>query len=343
MTHKTVTLKDIAKVVGVHVSTVSRALDPNLRHLITPEVAEKVLRVSAEMKYRPNASAYGLRTKRTRTIGVVIPDITNPIFPPIIRGVEDRLAQQNYVTIIANTDNRAERDSTILESLLAHGVDGLIIASALRKDDAVVEISRGRTAIVTVNRRVAAKSVASVVNDDEGGIRSVVEHLVALGHRHIANIAGPQKSSTGRLRRKTFERAHRESDLPAGQMAIAFADSFNEAEGERCALALLDGGKPLTAIVCANDRLAIGALDALKRKGLKCPEDVSVTGYNDMPLMERLNPPLTTVRIQPYDVGWHAADIVLRLAVGETDRSDPPHEILPVELVVRSSTAPPPE
>jgi LacI family transcriptional regulator len=340
MNRRNVTLKDVASAVGVHVSTVSRALDPKSRHLITPEVAEKVLRVSAEMRYRPNASAYSLRTRRTRTIGVTVPDITNPIFPPIIRGIEDGLDAQGYAAIVANTDSRPERDLAMIENLLARGVDGLITASVPLEDEPIAEMARSGTAVVTVNRRVEAPFVSSVVSDEEDGIRRVVEHLVRLGHRRIAHIAGPQELSTGLWRYRAFVKAAESFGLPLDDGFIAFARFFREDEGEGCARDLLGRAGGITAIVCANDRLALGALDALAALGLSCPSDISVTGFNDMPMLDRLQPPLTTVRIQQYEAGLKAAEIILDLAEGEGEM-EPVHAVLPVELVVRGSTAAP--
>jgi len=339
MSRRNVTLKDVADAVGVHVSTVSRALDPKSRHLITPEVAEKVLRVSAEMKYRPNASAYSLRTRRTRTIGVTVPDITNPVFPPIIRGIEDGLEARGYAAIIANTDDRPERDLAALENLLARGVDGLITASVPLEDEPIAEMARAGKAVVTLNRRVEAPFVSSVVNDEEDGIRRMVEHLVRLGHRRIAHIAGPQQLSTGLWRRQAFIKHAAAFGLATEEGLIAYAGRFHEAEGERCARDLLAHGGGITAILCANDRLALGALDAVRGAGLTCPDDVSVTGFNDMPMLERLQPPLTTVRIQQYEAGLKAAEIILALT--EADGAIVPvHAVLPVELIVRGSTAP---
>jgi LacI family transcriptional regulator len=340
MSRRNVTLKDVAEAVGVHVSTVSRALDPKSRHLITPQVAEKVLRVSAEMKYRPNVSAYGLRTRRTRTIGVTVPDITNPIFPPIIRGIEDGLDARGYAAIVANTDLRPERELAAAENLLARGIDGLITASVPLQDEPIAEMARAGKAVVTVNRRVEAPFVSSVVNDEEDGIRQVVEHLVQLGHRRVAHLAGPQELSTGRWRRDAFIKAASACGLPTDETLIAYAGRFREEEGERCTRELLGRAAGITAIVCANDRLALGALDALAELGLACPADISVTGFNDMPMLERLHPPLTTVRIQHYEAGRKAAEIVLDL-VECAGEMEPVHAVLPVELVVRGSTAAP--
>jgi LacI family transcriptional regulator len=335
------TLKDVADAVGVHISTVSRALNPKTRHYITPEISAKILKASAALKYRPNAAAYTLRTSRTRIIGVLIPDITNPIFPPIIRGIEDALAAQGYMAILVNTQSALPREASIIDMLCGRGVDGVIAASVERDDPAFRQMAADGVPVVTVNRRLDDPRIASIVNDDDQGMRSVLDHLAAFGHRRIANIAGPQKTSTGKGRLDAFLRHRDGLGLSADERLIVTADGFNEGEGERCAEALLARRADFTALVCSNDRLAVGAIAALRRHGHAVPADISVTGFNDMPMVDRLEPPLTTVRVQQYTAGRMAAEMLLaRLEQDGADKA-PKHETLPVELIVRSSTARP--
>ena len=335
---KRVTLKDVAEAVGVHVSTVSRALDPKTRHLITPEVAAVIIKASERLEYRQNAAAYSLRTNRTRTIGVVLPDIANPIFPPIIRGVEDALAAHDYLAILANTESDLRREESMTKVLRARGVDGLILASVEREDEAVIRLAADGLPVVTVNRRVDDERVASVSHDEDGGVGLVVAHLVALGHRRIATIAGPQELSTGAARYHAFRKHCAANGLSEEDCPVRLADAFNETEGERCAAALLGAGQPFSAVVCSNDRLAIGAIAVLHRHGRRCPDDVSVTGYNDMPLVDRLAPPLTTVRIEQYRAGFEAAELLYSMLQHASERRTPRHIVLPVELIVRGST-----
>ncbi len=343
MSRRRTTLKDVAEAVGVHVSTVSRALNPETRHYIRPEVARKILEVSDSLNYRPNAAAYSLRTNRTRTVGVVIPDIANPVFPPIIRGIEDALAEAGYVAILVNTDARAERQATLLSALSARGVDGLIIASILRDDATVPEIAAEGIAVVTVNRRSDDAAVPSVTNDDEAGMARVLRHLKELGHSRVATIAGPQTYSTAKDRYEAFERHRVDLELDADPGLVVFADAFNEAEGEQATATLLDRDLGITAIVASNDRLAVGALAVLKARGIDCPRDISLTGFNDMPMVDRLQPPLTTIRVQQYEVGRRAAGLILAEIAGRngSDLQHHEHVVMPVELIVRGSTAPP--
>jgi LacI family transcriptional regulator len=338
MTRKRVTLKDVAQAVGVHVSTVSRALDPRTRHLITPEVADEILKESKRLAYRQNAAAYSLKTNRSRTVGVILPDITNQIFPPIIRGVEDALAEHNYVAILANTDGNPKREENISETLRARGVDGLVLASVEREDETVRRLVGDGLPIVTVNRKVNDPAVSSVVHDEDDGVRRILTHLVTLGHRRVANIAGPQELSTGEERYRAFEQHRAALGLDPDAGLVAFAHGFNEAEGERCVDALIAAGASFSAIVCSNDRLAIGAIAALRRRGLSCPADVSVTGYNDMPMVDRLAPPLTTIRIQQYRAGFEAAKLLYAMLETTPNLREPEHIVLPVELIVRGST-----
>lgn len=336
-----VTLKDVARQAGVHVSTVSRALNPGTRHLISPEVVDEILRVSERLNYSPNNAALSLKTNRSRSIGVIVPDITNPVFPPIIRGIEDALGRHDYYAVLANTDGGLDREAKIADLLRARGVDGLILASVERQDETVSRLAGDGLPIVTVNRRVDDDAVSSVVNDEDTGILDVLRHLAGLGHRRVANVAGPQAMSTGVDRYRAFERHRTALGLNGDPALVAFAAGFNEEEGEARTEELLARRRDFTALVCANDRLAIGAIAALRRHGLTPPGDVSVTGYNDMPLVDRLSPPLTTVRIQQYEVGFEAARVLVELLERPPEQRQAHHLVRPVELIVRGSTAAP--
>ncbi len=336
MAKKRVTLREVAQTAGVHISTVSRALDPNTRHLINSEIVARIVKISQDLDYRRNAAAFSLKTNQTRTIGVIVPDITNAIFPPIIRGIEDSLATGGYLAIVGNTDGVHEREQNLLATFLARGVDGLILASVEREDDAVERAASENTPIVTVNRQVDRDNVSSVAHDETEGIRRVLTHLASLGHRKIAMIAGPQTSSTGARRYAAFQQFRSALRLEIDERLVVFAASYNEASGEQGVEELIAGGADFTAVVCGNDRLAVGAIATLARLKLKCPEDISVTGYNDMSMMDRIDPPLTTVRIQQYRMGREAGAMLQRMIGGQTQAQ---HIVLPVELMIRGSTA----
>jgi LacI family transcriptional regulator len=337
MLKKRVTLKDIARVTGVHASTVSRALDPVESKSITEEVRNRVKATAEKLGYRPNRLAVGLRTSRTMTVGVMIPDITNVIFPPLLRGIESVLEPRGYASIIVNTDSEVERESRLVEVLRDRGVDGIIHAAVLRTDPSIARAAEDGLPVVTLNRRVEDSDIPYVINDENSGIDQMLRHLHALGHRRIAHLAGPQDLSTGLLRLGAYHSASAALGLAHDPALVVVSNRFDEQEGSRCTLDLLRAGTEFTALLCANDRLALGAMEALQARGIDVPGQVSVSGFNDMPFLDRIRPRLTTVRIQQHDAGQLAAELMLKLLAG--GRAEVPIEnVLAVELVIREST-----
>jgi LacI family transcriptional regulator len=339
MPTKRVTIQDVARAAKVHASTVSRALSAHSRQLVTPAVAERVRAVAGRLGYVPDPVAAGLRTRRTATVGVLIPDLANPVFPPILRGIESALGEAGYTAIIANTDNDPDRACQALERLAARRVDGMILATVTQGDPLVARCRKLGLPVVLVNRGGDAGSASSVTNDDTRGLALAVEHLVGLGHRRIVHVAGPRQLSTGAARRASFVAAMRAHGLEAGDALIAEAPSYSAEAGAPAAAALLDRHPRLTAIVAANDLLALGCYDELARRGLACPRDASVTGFNDMPFADRFAPPLTTVRIAHRAMGVQVARVLL--AEIASPRARRQNVRLEPELVVRGSTAPP--
>jgi LacI family transcriptional regulator len=336
----TVTIRDVARVAKVHPGTVSRALNPETRKLVNGETAERVLRAAEALDYRPNPIARGLKTSRSYTVGVLIPDITNPLFPPILRGIEDRLDDAGYTALIVNTDNDAERERSHLEAMYTRQVDGFISATARLDREVLAAVAGSGTPLVLVNRSFEDGSVPAVTVDDRRGIHLAVEHVAALGHQRIGHVAGPQNTSTGHRRYLGFLEAMGAAGLQAPDEGIAFGGWFSEAEGVRACGELLDAGQRLTAVVAANDLLAIGCYDALEARGLRCPEDVSIVGFNDMALVGHLRPPLTTVRVPQREIGRVAAQLLLERLSGESDPPGP-EILLEPTLVIRGSAAPP--
>lgn len=335
----TVTLRDVARLANVHPGTVSRALNAETRALVNPETAQRVLQAAEQLGYRPNPIARGLKTNRSYTIGVLIPDLTNPLFPPIARGIEDRLDEDGYTPLIASTDNDPERERVDFETMRARQVDGFITAPARADHDLLDDIAAAGLPIVLVNRRLIDGGLPAVSVDDAEGMRIAVAHVVDLGHRRIAHIAGSQRLSTGHYRLHGFLEAMREHRLEPDPDLVVFSDAFTEEEGARLARELLDRDPRPTAIIAANDLLALGCFDALRERGLSCPGDVSVIGFNDMRFADRFDPPLTTVRLPHYDMGVAAATLLLE-RLGDADA--PVRQILlPPALVVRGSTGRP--
>ena len=323
----------------VHPGTVSRALNADTRGLVNEETAERVLRAAEELGYRPNPIARGLKTNRSYTIGVLIPDITNPLFPPILRGIEDRLGEAGYTSLIVNTDNDADRERSHIEAMRARQVDGFISATARLDRELLAEAAAAGTPLVLVNRSLEDGSVPAVTVDDAFGIRLAVDHITGLGHRRVGHVSGPQNLSTGHRRYLGFVEAMTDAGLEVQREHVRFSKWFTEDEGARVCAELLDAAGDLTAIVAANDLLALGCYDTLEERGLRCPEDISIVGFNDMPFVDRLRPPLTTVRVPQREIGTVAADLMLQRLSDETDGANA--ILLEPTLVVRGSTAPP--
>ena len=339
MPRKRITIEDVARAAGVHASTVSRALNPERQALVTGAVAARVAAAARRLGYTPDPVAAGLRTRRSSTIGVLVPDIANPLFPPILRGIEAALADAGYTAIIANTDNDPQRASDALERLAARRADGIILATAGRRDPLLDRCRKLGLPVVLVNRSIDGGSASAVITDDEAGAALAVRHLALLGHRAIGHVAGPRRLSTGAHRRSGFVAALRAIGVGTQPPPIAEAETYEIEAGARAAATLLAANPRITAIVAANDLLALGCYDEAKRLGLGCPRDISITGFNDMPFADRFDPPLTTVRIPHRAMGAEAARLLL--AEIENPRS-PKREIkLQPELVVRGSTARP--
>jgi LacI family transcriptional regulator len=331
------TLRDVANAAGVHPATASRALNEATRELVRPATVARVRAVAKALGYQVNPIARSLKTSRSETVGVLIPDLTNPLFPPIVRGLEDELAGSGYTVLSANTDNDPARAATNFAAMQARQVDGFIVLTALLDDPLMQDAAERGVPMVLVNRQTEHLDVSAVAGDDANGIARSVDHLVELGHRDIAHVAGPLNVSTGVVRERAFRDAMRRHGLRDDRVTVA--EAYSEPAGRTAMLELLAHDRP-TAVVAGNDLLAIGCYDAFDETGLTCPDDISVTGFNDMPLISRLRPPLTSVRVPQYELGIEAARLLLDRLRGRT--VTPRVVLLPVTLMVRGSTAPPP-
>jgi LacI family transcriptional regulator len=329
------TLKQIAEAGGVHVSTVSRALDPQKRHLVAEDVADRIRDLARRLGYQPNRMAASLRTGRSRLVGVLLPDLANPVFAPILGGITEALAAEGYAPIVADAGNDIDRQLAFIDNLINQRVDGLLLATVARRDKVVSHCLDRGVPTVLVNRSELRDRVSSVVSDDALGMRLAVDHLTDLGHTVIGHLGGPLATSTGKLRRDGFDRAMRRHHLAPHH---AEAERYSRDAGAAPARRLVETVPGLTAIVAANDLLALGALDALRDLGLRCPQDIAVVGHNDMPLVDLVSPPLTTVRIEHRAMGEQAARLLLQeIGSGALTLR---HVVLQPELVVRGSTAP---
>ncbi|MBO9641870.1 MULTISPECIES: LacI family DNA-binding transcriptional regulator [Pseudacidovorax] len=332
-----VTIRDVATASGVHVSTVSRALDPARRKRISKEVLELVEETARRLGYQPNRAASALRTGRTHTIGVLLPDITNPVFPPILQGIEAAAAARGYFVFVANVGD-PKLAQPILARMKAQQIDGLVMAIALREDPLIDFVRDSGMHAVMVNRADESGRLPAAVSDDRLAMKLAVDHLVALGHRRIAHLAGPQTVPTGVGRRQGVEQALRDHRLPPPR--IVECDSYSREAGQQAMRALLEGeGERPEAVVCCNDLVALGAYDVLRAAGLRIPQDISITGHNDMPLVDMVDPPLTTIRLPHRELGWQAAEMLFQAIEGQALLAST--VVLRPELVVRASTAAP--
>ncbi|MGH8914558.1 MAG: LacI family DNA-binding transcriptional regulator [Acidimicrobiia bacterium] len=333
------TLKDVAREAGVHVSTASRALNPRTASVVNSETVERVAAIARRLGYRPHPLARGLRTNRTMSVGMVIPDVENPLFGPMIAGAESVLASQGYSVLIGNADQGEIDAEEVVSNLLEHRVDGLLLATAARSDAWIAQLVEQGVAVVLLNRASDESSAPAIVGDDHAGIGLGVRHLAELGHRHIAHVAGPSILSTGLQRRESFLSWMQFLGLDADPDQVEEANWFQVEPGFRAGLELMRRRPDITAIVAANDLLALGCYRAVRSLGLEVPTDVSVTGYNDIPLLDLMQPALTAVRVPYRQMGTQGA---AALIAGMSGASEQPASIkLTPTLMVRASTAPP--
>lgn len=330
------TLKDVAREAGVHTSTASRALNEETRAVVNAETVERVLEAALRLGYAPHPLARGLRTNRTMTAGIVIPDVENPLFGPIIAGAESALSEGGYSLLIANTEPGNPEPDGVVDTLLDRHVDGLILATATRDDASLQALVDGGIPVVLVNRTTEGLALPSVLGDDHAGVGLAVEHLDALGHTAIGHIAGPQTLSTGRARQDAFRVWMDRLGLVADSSNVEEAEWFQVAPGYDAAKSLLARRPDLTAIVAGNDLLALGAYRAIREMGLEVGKDISVTGYNDIPLVDLMEPGLTSVRVPYREMGAESARrLLLNIDRGSLDGT---RVTLTPTLAVRGST-----
>jgi LacI family transcriptional regulator, galactose operon repressor len=329
------TLKELAARAKVHPSTISRVVnqDPGLR--IGPATRARIEALLRETEYRPNGVARGLKLRQTLVLAVVIPDITNPFFGGLFRGIEDGAAQRGYQVLLCNTDGSPDRQRAHLHSLIARRVDGVILASSFLKDDAVRWLRHQRVPYVLVNRFSDEGLDPFVGSDDVTGARLATRHLVAAGHVRIGHLAGQSTVSTGVLRRRGFLAAMAESGLAAG-LELQPESGFVEDGGRRAMERLLELPEPPTAVFAVTDMVAAGAYGAARRRGLRVPEDLAIVGYNDIPLAARLIPGLTTVHVPIHEFGSAAARLLMEQI--DTGHVTPQRVVYAPQLVVRGST-----
>jgi LacI family transcriptional regulator len=331
------TIRDIANLVGVHHSTVSRALNVDQKQKISPKVVRAVEKAAEKLGYLPNIAASTLKRKRSFVLGVLIPDITNPIFPPIIRGIQDVAESEGYTVITANTDDDPTKEQDAFRMMRSRGIEGIIIATAHLSDPTVEECILYQIPFVLANRTVHHDNVNAVILDEDCGVRAALKHLCDLGHTAIACISGPTDTSTGAERLQSFHNFMKIRELPVD--LIAHATKFSIEAGQDACKRLLKRNKPFTAVLAGNDLIALGCIDALNAVGRQVPDDVSVVGANDIPMLSRMVPALTTINTPMYKMGSQSATTLFEVINGYS--SDPIVMRMQPRLIVRNSTAPP--
>lgn len=324
------TISDVARRAGVSAATVSRYLNGE-----PVRAEERVRDAIAALDFRPSAVARSLKSGRTRTIGLVIPDVTNPFFAAVVKGVESVAREAGYTISLFNTDESVERESQLVQDL-AERVDGLILAP-VSEEDPVPERGRRRgVPIVFLDRDVAGTAFDAVLIDNYGGGRQAAEHLLKLGHEHVAIVSGPLESTPGRGRFEGFTETLRAAGLELAPDYVQIAD-FRRHGGYQATLRLLGLAAPPSAIFVANNLMTIGALHAIHEIGVKVPEHLSIVGFDDLDLADLLAAPLTVVDRPMEEQGVLAIRLLLSRLDG-TNAGEPRHVVLETRLIERGSS-----
>jgi LacI family transcriptional regulator len=326
------TIQDVARLAGVAPMTVSRVI--NNSGYASVEVREKVLAAVAELGYMPNTLARSLRIKKSNTIALIITDITNPFFTTMARGVEDAANAAGYTVIFGNTDESEEKERRYLEMIQQKRVDGILLVPAGGSVQPVESIRQVGTPLVVLDRRIPGEVVDVVRCDSEEGSYLLTRMLLDLGHRQIALLTGPHMVSTAEDRVAGFRRALGEAGVAE---PVVFYGSYTQDSGFANTRQVLALHPRPTALIAANNFIAIGALKAVRAAGLDVPDEMAMAGFDDLPAALMIEPFLT-VAVQPaYEMGRRAAELLLSRLSG-ADTSPPQEILLPVELIIRQSS-----
>lgn len=327
-------LTDVAKRAEVSIATVSRVI--NNSDKVVPETRRIVEKAMEELGYQPNRVARRLRQRggKRHLLGLIIPDIQNPFFAELSRGVEDVAYANQFAVMLCNSDENLKKEKFYLDVLRSESVDGIILPPIHERDPVVYKLIEDGIPVVTVDRSLSQCTTDKVEVDNRRGAHEAVEHLIKLGHRRIGLIAGRLNVSTSRDRKQGFLDAMAAHKLPVSEAYVRGGD-FKQASGRAMADQLLDLPEPPTAIFVLNNLMTVGALEAIHRRKLRIPADIAVIGFDDLPWAEALDPPLTVVRQPAYEVGQAAADLLLK-RLQEPKRAET-HLLLLPKLIIRSS------
>jgi len=327
------TMKDVANRAGVSQSTVSRVLSGTVP--VNQETKARVYKAIRELDYKINAVAQGLKNGRTNLFGVVLPDVRNPFFPPVLRGVDDAAMSLGFTVLHTSSDDKPDVERERIECLLSQGVAGLLVVPANPPSEVREMADRVGIPVVLISRGNTGECHCVAVDHRKGGALAA-HHLLSLNHREIVLVNGPEKIDLFRLRRQGFESAI--EDHPWVRMRSIDAENTVEG-GYRAVKGLLEESEhSMSALFCGTDYLAVGAIRALSEAGLSVPEDVSVVGFDGLSIGEFVQPPLTTIEQPMYDIGYLACKRLHQLL--SSDAMMNPTLLLEPKLVVRKSTAP---
>jgi DNA-binding LacI/PurR family transcriptional regulator len=333
------TIRDVARRAGVSTATVSRALSG--LGTVRPETRDTVVAAAAVLGYRPSGIARSLKLRSTRTLGLLVTDVANPYFPEIVRAVEDAALARGHTLLLCTGAEDAGREAMYLELLAERRVDGIIIASSGLQQRHREWLSHARVPVVLVNCTSSGPALPAILSDNRAGGRLATEHLLGLGHLRLGHVSAPRRYAAAGERLAGIEDAV--AAVPAAELAVVEGDSRVEG-AEAATHELLDRHPDTTGILCYNDLSAIGALRALRARGLQVPGDVSVVGYDDIAAAGWVEPPLTTVTQQTATMGrWAVERLVERIRQPADDAAAGDAEVirLPVALRVRASSAAP--
>ncbi|MFQ5834460.1 MAG: LacI family DNA-binding transcriptional regulator [bacterium] len=309
-----VTIKDVAKLAGVSITTVSYVI--NKTGFISDETRAKVLRAIDELKYRPSSVARSLRRKRTNTVGLILSHLKNPFVSEMLRGVEVYLSKRQYAIIVADTNYDIKKEERLIDVFCSKRVDGIIINPV---EDSPSEHIRflveQKIPIVVIDRKIRNLNVDTVLTNNVGASRQVIEHLLHLGHRRIGIITGPLNCTTGRERLEGYQKTLRERSIPENESLIKIGD-YKERSGYLLGLELIDLALPPTVIFACNNLMALGAMRALGKRRIRVPEQMGIVAFDDLPWFTYVDPPLTAIATPTFELGETAA----RLLVSQLQR-----------------------
>ena len=332
-------LKDIAARAGVSMMTVSKALR-DVKD-VSPATRTRIRKLAAEMGYTPDSVAQGLRNRNTRLLGLVISAVTNPIFARVMMAIEEQAHELDYAILFAQSLNVVERENQVIRHLLSRRVEGLFITPVYRMEPTAPiyeELRRRGTPVVLLGPRAPfCEGFVNVETDDSTASYTATQHLLELGHRRIAFLAGPAAVPSAQERIEGYRRALREASIEVDDRLIFNAGSTIE-EGEKAALQMLNEAPGATAVQAVNDMVAIGAANVFLNQGLQIPRDLSMVGFGNILVAEHFRVPLTTIRQPKLRLGTAAMESMVRLMRGET----PVSRRLPAEIIIRASTGRPP-